>query len=300
MVGLDVSDSHLAAVQLAFSRDNSIRLETAGWATPPPGADLRQLSEAVRQLFRSAGLSRNAVCAAFHSPRLVVKHFRHVHLDDKELAHALAIDAEETLQQANSEFYMDWHANTEFVHGQPIDGVLVAMPKSEVDRNLEMLAMADIFPRIVDAGCLAVCNLYLQLKGRASQDHAVVVVSLSRNRADIAILSGERHVFPRSIFSPQDTWNDSAAYLAECVSDTIKYHQFILHGPPVERMVLTGAVPQREQLVSHLRELVPLMAFWNPVADLPFISERLRPQLDRTIGAGLATSLGLALRRDAM
>jgi hypothetical protein len=298
MVGLDVSDTHLAAAQLFFGRDDSIRLEAAGWATPPFGADIHQMAEAVRQLFRKAGLSCNAVCTAFQSPSLVVKHFRHAHLSETELTHALAIEAEETLQLTSSEFYMDWHSNTDPSLEEPIDGVLVAMPRNEVDRHLQMLAMADIFPRIVDAGCLAVCNLYLQLKGCAAPDQAVAVVSLSQNRADIAILSGKHQIFPRSVFSPQATWDETPAYLAECVSDTIKYHRFMLHGPPVEHMVLTGAVPQREQVVSHLRELVPLMAFWDPISDLPSVKERLRQRLDRDIGASLATSLGLALRRD--
>ena len=298
MVGLDVSDTHLAAVQLAFGRDDSIRLEAAGWSTPPPGADLHQMAEAVRQLFRKAGLSRNHVCTAFQTPGLVVKHFRHAHLNTVELAHALSIEAEETLQLTASNFYMDWHSNTDSSNGESVDGVLVAMPKNDVDRHLQMLALSDIFPRVLDAGCLAVCNLYLQLKGIAAPDQATAVVSLSQNRADIAILSGKRHVFPRSVFSPQATWDETPAYLAECVSDTIKYHQFILHGPPVERMVLTGAVPQRELLVSHLRELVPVMAFWDPISDLPSVNERIRPQLDRDVGARLATSLGLALRRD--
>lgn len=298
MVGLDVSENHLAAVQLAFGRDHSLRLEAAGWSVPPPGADIHQMSGAVRDLFKKAGLSRDAVCTAFQSPGLVVKHFRHAHLNAVELSHALSIEAEETLQLTSSEFYMDWHSNNDHASGEPIDGVLVAMPKKEVDRHLQMLALADIFPTTVDAGCLAVCNLYLTLRGSAPPDQAMAVVSLSQNRADIAILSGERQAFPRSVFSPQATWDESASYLSECVSDTIKYHQFILHGPPVERMVLTGSVPQREQLVSHLRELVPLMSFWDPISDMPSINERLRPHLDRDIGARLATPLGLALRRD--
>ena len=303
MVGLDVSDTYLAAVQLIFGRDDSIRLEAAGCATPPPDADLSQRAEAVHHLFRQAGLSRNAVCVAFQSPGIVVKSFRHAHLTADELEQALFIEAEETLQLGRSQFYMDWHsnsagANEEPTGGEPIDGVLVATPKTDVERNLQMLAKANIFPRIVDVGCLAVCNLYLHLHDHRSPGQATALVALAQNRADIAILSGERRVFPRSVFSPQASWDETATYLAECVSDTIKYHQFILRGPPVERMVLTGAGPQQERLASHLRALVPQLIFWDPISDLPFVNERLRPRIERDIGARLATSLGLALRRD--
>ena len=298
MVGLDVSETHLAAVQLAFGRDNEIRLEAAGWSTPPPHADLPQMAEAVRLLFRSAGLSRDAVCTAIGSSGLVVKHFRHTHLSAGELAQALAIEAEETLQLPEDQFYMDWHSNTDPADNQPIDGVLVATPKAELDRHLQMLAMADIYPRIVDVSCLAVCNLFQELIGKTALDEAIAVICLAQHRADIAILFGKRHVFPRTVFSPRATWNETANYLMDSLTDTIKYHEFILHGPPVTRIVLTGTVPQPEQLVSQLRALVPQTDFWDPIPDLPSVAQNLRPRLDTHIGARLATSLGLALRRD--
>ena len=298
MVGLDVSDTHLAAVQLAFGPDDSIRLEAAGWSTPPPNADLPQMATAVRQLFRTAGLSRDAVCTAIASSGLVVKHFRHTHLSAAELTHALSIEAEETLQLAKAQFYMDWHSNTDPANEGPIDGVLVATPKTELDRHLQMLAMADIYPRIVDVGCLAVCNLYQILKGNIAANQATAVVCLAQKRADIAILSSKRQVFPRTDFSPRATWAETETYLAECLSETIKYHQFVLHRPPVTRLVLTGTVHQPESLITHFRTLVEQTDFWNPIPDLHSIVNRLHSKLNTKIGAQLATSLGLALRRD--
>jgi len=297
-VGLDVSDSHLAAAQVLLEHDGSIRLEAAGWSTPPPDADLPQMAEAVRQLFRQANLSRDAVCSAMISPGLVVKHFRHLNLKEAELARVLAIEAEETLQLPTSQLCLDWHRNVDHADGAPVDGVLVAMPKVELDRHLQMLALANIFPRIVDVGCLAVCNLYLHLKEMTPSDQATAVVCLARDRADIAILFGNHQIFPRTICSPRLTWGETNACLAECLSDTIKYHQFILHGPPVTRMVLTGAVPQPELLMDQLRKLVPQSEFWNPIFDLDSVNKNLLPRVETHSGALLATSLGLALRRD--
>ena len=298
MVGLDVGLTHLAAVQLAFSRDHEIHLEAAGWATLSPDADLPEVSEGVRQLFRGAGLSRQAVCSSFESAGLVVKHFRHEHLDEAELASALGIEAEETLQLPRAQFYLDWHSNTEGARHEPIDGVLVASPKNELERHLLLLALAGIVPAVVDVGCFAVCNLYHYLKGAPSGDQAVLLVSLSPYRADIAILSGDHRIFPRSILAPKESWDAAGVYLAESVFDTIMRFQSVLKGPPVERMVLTGDVPHPERLLARLQDLAPKLSFWDPVADLPSINARLRPHLNRTLGARLATSLGLALRRD--
>jgi Tfp pilus assembly PilM family ATPase len=295
---LDVSDTHLAAVQLGFSRDGTFRLEHAGWATPPPNASERQLAEAVRQLFRQAGLSRDAVCTAIETPSLAVKHVRHPNLEPTEMVHALAIEAEEMLQLPRAEFYMDWHQNRQLTTANQIDGVLAATPRKEVDQHLQMLALAGIFPRIVDIGCLAVCNLYHCLNKAPATDQATAIIALTQDRADIAILHSIGNVLPRTVFSPCGTWNKAEDYLSECVTDSLKYHQFILHAPPVTRLVLTGNVPDPARLIDRLRELVPLTNFWNPIPDLPAINKQLQPRLSHTVGPRLATSLGLALRRD--
>ena len=300
MVGLDVGDTHIAGAQLEFDPNGSMRLKAAGWMARPPNADVGQTAALLRQFFRRTGLSTNCVCAAFQSPAMVVKHYRHPRLTADEVTQALVIEAEETLQMPRDALYLDWHVNTP---ADPeggtsaADGVLVAAPKFEIERHLEILARAGIVPVVVDAGCLAVCNLYLAVKPPPSPDRAVCLVALSNRRADIAVLSCERGIFPRTVFTPVAAWDESANYLTECVADTIKYHQFKLRGPPVERIYLTGTVPRRDVLVSHLRDLAPLMAFWNPVSDLTVDNPKLQALAESESGAILSTCLGLALRR---
>jgi hypothetical protein len=298
-VGLDVSDTHLAAVQLHASHDGSFRLEKAGWATPPPNASMSQLATAVRQLFQQAHLSRDAVCTAIETPGLAVKHFHQpANLTPAEMTQALSIEAEETLQLPRAEFYMDWHKNSHGTTENQVNGVLAITPRKEVDQHLQMLAMAGIFPRIVDIGCLAVCNLYRYLRMTTGAEPATAIIALAQDRADIAIMHGADNVFPRTVFSPCDTWNSGEEYLAECVSDSIKYHQFVLHAPPVTRIALTGYIPDPACLIQRLRELVPHTDCWDPVPELPSICAHLKPQLTPAIGPRLATSLGLALRQD--
>lgn len=300
MVGLDVGETHIAGAQLCFAEDGTFLLEAAGWLPRPPAADCCQTADIVRDLFQQTGLAMSPVCVAIQCPALVVKHYHYPHLPAGEVEPALMIEAEETLQMPRGAIYLDWHANA--VVAAPdetpaADGVLVAAPKAEVEAHLQMLAQAGIFPRVVDAGCLAVCNLYMTIKGPASSGHAVCIVSLSDRRADIAVLSPERGIFPRTVFSPLATWNETEAYLTECVADTLNYHQFKLHGPPVEHLVLTGTVPRSDQFAHQLRDLVPRMNVWNPLSELPNLKPRLQRLAENESGAVVATGFGLALRR---
>jgi Tfp pilus assembly PilM family ATPase len=298
-VGLDVSQTHLAAVQLHAGHEGTFRLEKAGWAAPPPHATPQQLAAAVHQLFQQTDLAREHVCTAIKTPGLAVKHFRQpASLTPAELSQALSIEAEEMVQLPREELYLDWHPNSHRTPDNQSDGVLVVTPRKEVEQHLQMLALAGIYPRIVDIGCLAICNLYQHLRKQTAPDQATAILSLAQDRVDITILHGADNVFPRTVFSPNDTWDESEEYLAECVSDSIKYHQFVLHAPAVTRIVLTGYLPNNHTLINHLREMVPLTEPWDPVADLPAISPHLKPRLSFEIGSRLATSLGLALRQD--
>jgi len=297
MVGLDVGEAHVAATQLAFANDGAICLEAAGWADLPPAADRRRVARIVRDLLRHAHVKNDVpVCTSFKRPSLAIKHYRYPNLNEGDLMRALAIEAEEVLQLPHDRLYFDWHGN-ELAQDGAATGVLVAAPKCDIEQHLDTLAQAGIFPCVMDAGCLAVCNLYLAIRGSLPTDQAVCLVSLSASRADIAVLSCEQGIYARTVYSPAGTWAETESYLTECVEDTIKYHQFKLHGPPVDGMILTGSVPRHEVLVSHLRDVAALVNFWNPVGGLQSVRPHLRPLLENGEGARFATSLGLALRR---
>lgn len=297
-VGLDINDSHVVATQLRFARNGDMRLEAAGWLPRPENADDHQLAATVRQVFKQAGITASHVCASLQSPSLVLRPFRHIRLSPSELTSALTIEAEEALQKTQTEIYMDWHVNNGAQHEKDVqEGVLAAAPRREIERYLAALALADVFPVIMDAACMAVCNLYLELRDRPSAEHALCIVAFANQRADIAVLWNDSTIFPRTIYAPSGNWDQEATYLAESISDTIKYHQFKLHRPPVERMILTGVIPRRDILISRLRAIVPLVSNWNPLADIKFAKTRLKSLLNSEFGPLFTTSLGLALRR---
>jgi Tfp pilus assembly PilM family ATPase len=299
-VGLELGDGHIAGAQIAFDAQGGIRLEAAEVHALPPEAGSEQLTESIRALFHRAHLARCPVHIAFQSPAMVVKHYHYPHLQHDDVPKALAIEAEETLQLSREALYFDWQANEPDAPGDgaPRDGVLVAAPRQEVERYLQMLARADVFPSVVDAGCLAVCNLFLSLRGPPPLESAVCVLALTTRRADIAILSRTRNVFPRSVFSPVASWADNEPYLTECVADTLRFHRLKLHGPAVETIVLTGTVPRRDLLVQQLLDLAPHVIFWNPVAEVGIAHPGLQPLAQKDAGAMLATCIGLALRRN--
>jgi len=301
MVGLDVSDTHIAAAQVGLGGDGTFRLEAAGWAMRPLAADQRQTAAIVRAVFRQAGLASAPVCTSLPSHSLVVRRVHYPRLQDDELPRALSLDAEEALQMSCDAVHFDWQLNAPAspADTDSVDALLIAAPKADVDNHLHMLLRAGIVPCDVNAGCIALANLFLALKGQPAASSAVCVVAPGERRTDIAVLSREQGLLPRTVLAPaRGGANSKASYLTDCVADTLKYHAFKLRGPPVSGLVLTGVVSQRD-LPAHdaLRGLVPEITVWNPVADLNVEKTRLRSLSDGDSGLRFATSIGLALQR---
>jgi Tfp pilus assembly PilM family ATPase len=181
-----------------------------------------------------------------------------------------------------------------------IEGVLVAAAKQDVQRHLSILRLAGLYPVILDIGCIAVANLCLALRDTPSEPPDVCIVNLGRRLADIAVLYGEKRVFPRVVFSRAADWESAADYLAVSLQDVLKYYQFKLRQQPLRRVALCGRVPSDPGFIARLREAtgVPVET-WDPLKDLGSglrVSRALGDDRDR-MGPAMAASLGLALRR---
>jgi Tfp pilus assembly PilM family ATPase len=180
-----------------------------------------------------------------------------------------------------------------------VEGVLVALPQADLAAHLEVLREADLYPIIVDIGCMAAGNLFLAARAGEGNDAPACVVSLTRQSADIALLFEGSGIYPRTVYSRTGQWSDSAAYLGGNVDDVLKYCQFKLRQPAVQEVVVTGQVPADEAFRAGLGEALSVpVNFWDPVvtAKRSWRVTRLfegRPEK----GSALAASLGLALRR---
>lgn len=299
VVGLDVNDTHIAGAQVGLTADGTFCLEAAGWVARPATANRRQTADLVRSVCRQAGLSAATVCTSLPSHSLVVRRVHYPWLQENELPQALGLDAEEALQMPRAALDFDWHCEpaVRSADASPINAVLIAAPKKDVDEHLHMLLAAGICPHHVTAGCLAIANLYLALKGPPPAGSAVCVAAPGERRTDICVLSREQGILPRTVLARPDAGADAEdAYLIECVIDTLKYHAFKLHGPAVASLVLTGTVPGRELPSNALRNLAPAFTVWNPIADLTLAKPRLQPLSDGESGLRFATSIGLALQ----
>jgi Tfp pilus assembly PilM family ATPase len=308
IAGIDIGDGFISVSHMVRRGRKKIHLTHGGWAEYAPDASDEELVLEIRRLWKRCKIPTRTVCAGLHARSLCLKYFRYPDLSRLELTSALKLEAEETLQLPPEEIMLDWHLNRPkgnpyTQQGEQLQGVLVAVSKAKVERQMNLLKRAGLFPVILDVGCTSLCNLYLALRGDSvSQDNAVCVVNLSRYTADITILYNDRYIYPRTIFSRSSEWSGKIQYLIENISDALLYYHVKVDSTPVTHLVLTGFVPDDPEFTGQIHDTIGLPTeVWNPLEDEGVvIAHGIKAAKEcNAVAPLMSMSLGLGLRNVA-
>lgn len=305
LVGLDVGERTVSAVRLRSQPKGHWMVQNAGVMELAPGATEKDVAHALHALWRQQGISCTKVCSCLRSPSLLVRYFKYPPMTDEEIQSAIRLAAEDALQLPPDQFQMDWQLFARPVQsvppprGAPQEGFHVAVARKESQRHLDLLEAAGLHAGILDVGCVAIANLYLTLHDDAQSGGAVCLIHPQDHCVDLALLNGNNFLYPRSIYSPTQAWVQNLDRLVDNVRNELKYFEFKLSQPQVQRVVLMGPAffdgPQREQLQEALA--LPVEQ-WDPRQDPRFhVSRAARAAwTDDTHGPLSVTSLGLAMR----
>lgn len=300
IVGLDVSNGMVSAARVTMASDGSLRLLNAGWSKVEPGASERELATAIRQVWRSAGLPSRTVCASLRSRSAILRYFSYPAMEQVELVAALGLEAEDSLQLPRQQIVLDWHLNLKR-QGHPAgrrEGLLVAVPKKDVEAQLDVLRQAGVYPVTLDLGVTAVANLFQALYPDAQAREDTAVLHLTSQGADMALLFGGDSLYARSFYARGAGWEQSLNTLWEGVQDAIKFYTFKLRNKPVRHLMVSGRSPAGTDVVAELKARlgIPVEA-WDPLTRMVPGSAQARRVLKDDHKPPLAVCLGLALRR---
>ena len=306
IAGINIGDGFVSAARIVQRGRRKIAITHAGWKEYAPDTPDDELVRIIRKLWREFRMPTHTVCVGLHSRSLCVKYFKYPDLSQIELVSALKLEAEETLQLPPEEIMLDWHLNRPrsdpyTQHGEQLQGVLIAVSREQVIRQMNLMKRAGLLPVMMDVSCTALCNLYLMLRGDSvDKDNAVCVVNLSRYNADISILYNDHYIYPRTIISRSAEWSSKVQYLIENISDALLYYHVKVDKTPVNRLILTGFVPDDADFLGHIHDTIGLPTeVWNPLQDKNLVlSGKLAhsPMGSGIITSLMTTSIGLGLR----
>ena len=305
IAGINIGDGFVSVARIVRRGRKKIMLTHAGWMEYAPDASDEDIVQVIRTLWKKAKMPTRTVCAGLQSRSLCLKYFKYPDLSQMELVSALRLEAEETLQLPPEQIMLDWHINRPMndpytQQGEQLQGVLVAVEKKQVNRQLNLLKTAGLYPVLMDVGSTSLCNLFLTLRGDSvTTENAVCVVNLSRYNADVSILYNDHYIYPRTIISRSAEWASKVQYLIENISDALLYYHVKVDKTPVSQLVLTGFVPDELGFVAQIHDMIGLPTeVWSPLRDENFMiahSVKSSKQYD-VVTPLMTTSLGLGLR----
>ena len=304
IAGINLTDGVVSVARVVRHGRQKISLTHGGWMEYAPDASEEEIAKVIRTLWKKTKMPTRTVCVGLQSHSLCLKYFKYPDLAPRELTSALHLEAEETLQLPPEQIMLDWHINRPRNNpytqlGEQLQGVLVAVEKKQVNRLLNLIKMAGLYPVLMDVGCTAICNLYLALRGETvNTDSAVCVVNLSRYNADISILYNDHYIYPRTIISRSAEWESKVQYLIENISDALLYYHVKVDKTPVTQLVLTGHVPSAPEFVAQIHDMIGLPTeVWSPLRDENFrIAAGVKSKKQDAASPLMITTLGLGLR----
>lgn len=303
LAGLEFGDGYMTAVRLRHKRDGSPVLTHAGWVEYDPAANPKAIADAVRALWKHSGMPTRTVCASLRSASMVMRYFAVPSMTDEELKKTLCLQAEEALQMSGNNLVVEWQAqprNQAEAESAAISGVLVAAPRHDVERELEILDLAGLDSAILDMRGLAVMNLFSKLQPNY-EAVPLCLISVSPHAADIMVRQAAGRLYPHTAYCRAATWGETPGFLVGNVRDVLRYCEYKLGWEPVTRILLTGELLPGDPLVGAMSaELKVEVSRWNPISDVRVQSRRVEHFLaEAKHKAGLlGPAIGMAIRSE--
>jgi len=291
IVGLDIGEEYVTATRLSLTEGEGLFIEDIFWAEKPADASDKKIASIIKKLWHKHHVPTYTVISCLHTQSLSLKYFTYPDLSRDELKSALILEAEHVLQKPREKLCIDWHLYSK----DTAEGVLVIAPQRDVDRHISILKMADLYPVALDIGCMAISNLFLEMKKEYS-DKVTCLININGHNADIAILSGASFIYPRSLYMQTTSWQKRPDYLIENIKDMFRYHEFKLKQKQVENLVITGQPAFDGTFQAEIRKALPdlKVEFWNPLKDVKIDKKLTEAEINK-YGPLTTVSLGLAI-----
>jgi Tfp pilus assembly PilM family ATPase len=300
VAGLDIGRDYIAAARLFYRKDKTIAMKNIACVKTAPDATSDETALLIKQLWRRYRIGTSTVCLSLNSPSLLLKYFKYPNLSTDELESVLKLEAEQTFQRHEQELAMDWYvypatSSLKDEHeNKTKEGVLIATTREDIDKHLAILKTAGLYPVALNIGCFAIANLFLKIKN-FSKAKVVCIANITNHSTDISIITQGHYIYPRSIYTQNNSFDDTINYIIENIKDMLRYHQFKLQRPPVEAVVFTGEILSSEKLKENIKNKIDLpVEFWDPLNDI-FADKRLLKNDAINYHTLVAPSLGLAL-----
>ncbi|HLD25038.1 MAG TPA: type IV pilus assembly protein PilM [Patescibacteria group bacterium] len=204
IIGLDIGSHSIKLIEIGSSGGPQL-LAAGSIPTPPKAlqssleADHQAVAAAIKQLMKETGAKSSSVVFALPESQVFTRVIEVPALSERELASAISWEAEQYIPLPLDQVNLDYSIlrNTKETGTDKMDVLLVACPKTLLEKYLTIIEMAELIPVAAETEIIATSRA---LVGSVSAiKNASLFVSLGAQTTDLAIVRGGVLAFTRSI-----------------------------------------------------------------------------------------------------
>lgn len=203
-LGLDIGSHTIKLIEMGKDGSNYTLLSAGSIVTPPKAltsnleTDQDALAETIKQLMKQIGARTRDVNISLPESLVFTRVIEVPQLTTKELASAIRWEAEQyiplPLDQVNIDFSI--LRNSKETGSNKMDVLLVASPKTLIDKYLTILDRAELNPIGAETEIISTCRAFIR---SVQTVRTVMIISLGAQTTDLAILRAGMLSFTRSI-----------------------------------------------------------------------------------------------------
>lgn len=204
IIGLDIGSHAIKLVEIARRKQEVVLLAAGSVPTPPKALsstaaeDIEWVAGVVKKLWRDTGAKTKNVTIALPESLVFTRVIEVPELSQRELTSAIKWEAEQYIPMPLDQVTVDFTIlrTAKETGTNKMEVLLVASPKTLVEKYVTILEYADLIPIAVETEIIAASRALIRSAGTI---RAVMIVSLGAQTTDLAIARNGVLSFTRSI-----------------------------------------------------------------------------------------------------
>ncbi len=308
-IGLKIGSAFVTAAQVSGKSGTGLKLEKIGWVERSHDLKGPSSIKDTKRLLKEHPMHVSTVVSNLRKASVIVRYFRYPVLSNDQLANALRLEAEQLLLLPQEEICLDWHLNSrpglQFKNDNgesegEFQGILIAIPKEDMESELRVLRAASLFPLAMRPSSIAVANLYLaQMGPDILKTDSICLVHSTPSRTELVFMFSGPSIYFSTATTRSGNRQDAVTHINDAIRDALWYFQYNLKKPEVTTLVFSRGLALQKDLMEGCKTAFPEIKYeeWDP---FDFMTINGVPNIDTVrqtpeLRAEMVTCLGLAL-----
>jgi len=271
-VGIDLGSHAVKAIQVSDSPEG-VTVVNAGYkefksseGSMDAGLDSEQMALAIKEMWAQMKIKTGRVRIALSDPAIFIRQIKIPQVSEKELEKAIKWQAEKYISFPLDEAIVDYQNldSSSPKSSDQRDVILVAVKNEVVNKYLNILNAAKVFPSVIDVSPFAIARGYAELYSE-QREEIVSLVDIGNKTTSIIIVKGNALLFVRntniggshivqSLGKSQDEENSVFNELAVQIDRSFAFFERDQMSAKIQKIYLCGGGSQAQGLDQHLEK----------------------------------------------